>query len=56
MSQESKSPLAGISKRESEIMLNLLRMPPERQKDAPKLSSKQAQAQRRRREREREAG
>lgn len=47
-------PLAGISERERQIMLRLLRTPREQQKDAPKPMSGQGIAQRRRREKERE--
>jgi len=46
-------PLAGISEREREILLRLLRTPRQQQKDAPKPMSVQGIAQRRRREKER---
>jgi len=47
-------PLDGISERERRIMGQLLRMPRQQQKDAPKPMSGQGIAQRRRREKERE--
>jgi hypothetical protein len=46
--------LEGISEREQEIMLRLLRTPRQQQKDAPKPMSGQGIAQRRRREKERQ--
>jgi hypothetical protein len=46
--------LGDISKDEREIMLRLLRMPPEHQKESQKPQSARAEAQRRRRERERQ--
>jgi hypothetical protein len=48
------NPLTGITEREQETMLALLRMPRQQQKDAPKPMSGQGIAQRRRREKERQ--
>jgi hypothetical protein len=50
-----KNPLTGTSKREREIMLNLLRMSPAQQKDAAAPQTAKGEAQRRRREREKAA-
>jgi hypothetical protein len=50
----TKDALEGISEREQEIMLRLLRTPRQQQKDAPKPMSVQGIAQRRRREKERQ--
>jgi len=47
------NPLAGISDREQRIMIRLLHMPRQHQKDAPKPMSGQGIGQRRRREKER---
>jgi hypothetical protein len=47
-------PLAGVSEQEREVMSRLLRMPPERQKAAPKPTSAKGEAQRRRRAQERQ--
>lgn len=46
--------LNGVSKRERETMLNLLRMSPAQQKDVAAPQTTKGEAQRRRRERERE--
>jgi hypothetical protein len=51
---KTDNPLSGVSEREQEIMLRLLRMPRQQQKDAPKPMSVQGIAQRRRREKERQ--
>jgi hypothetical protein len=53
--KNQNEPLAGISKREREIMVRLLRMSPEQQKDAPKPATSKGIAQRQRRRNEREA-
>jgi hypothetical protein len=50
---KSDDPLAGVSIREQEIILRLLRTPRQKQKDAPKPMSGQGIGQRRRREKER---
>jgi hypothetical protein len=50
---QRRDPLAGISEREQEIILRLLRTPRQQQKDAPKPMSGQGIGQRRRREKER---
>jgi len=50
-----KNPLTGISERERETMLNLLRMPREEQKAATSPRTPKGEAQRRRREREKAA-
>ena len=47
-------PLAGLSEQEREIMSRLLRLPPERQKAAPKPTTAKGEAQRRRRAQERQ--
>jgi hypothetical protein len=51
---KSKNALDGISDDEREIMSRLLRMPPERQKAAPKPATAKGDAQRRRRAQERQ--
>jgi hypothetical protein len=48
-----KSPLDGLSAEVRRTMERLLRMPPEPQKEAAKLSNPRAEGQRRRRDRER---
>jgi len=53
MKPNDHDPLAGVSEQEREIMSRLLRMPPERQKAAPKPTSPKGEAQRRRRAQER---
>jgi hypothetical protein len=54
MTHSNADPLRGISEREREIISRLLRMPPERQKAAPKPLTSKGEAQRLRRERERQ--
>jgi hypothetical protein len=46
--------LAGLSKRDREVMASLLRMPPEEHKAAPKPATPKGEGQRRRRQNERE--
>jgi hypothetical protein len=55
MDQEHKDdPLAGLTHRDREVMIRLLRMPREQQKASPKPMTVKGKAQRRRRENERQ--
>jgi hypothetical protein len=50
---DEKIALAGVSQRERDTMLALLKMRPEQHKSAPRVDTAKGRAQRRRREKER---